>query len=431
MAAQSITKRKPLGVPGTIHAVAVFLHRWAGLGMTVFLVIVGLTGSLLAFRTDLERLINPQLFAEPRPGQVPLDLATLAEKTEALAPHARVGYFWVEREQAVMAMRPRIDPATGKLYELDFNHLFLNPYTGEELGRRRDGDLRQGKLNLVPFIYNLHASLAMGSTGGWILGIVALIWTLDSFVGFYLTLPRGKGSFWQRWKYAWQVKWRANAFRVNFDLHRAGGLWFWVLVFVFAWSSVMLALLPVYVPVTKALFDYRSPDDAIRGSMLPTPLETPKLDWQAAQRVAEKLMADQAALHGFKVTRPYGMGYIPEFGVYPYAVRSSRDIRGHGWDTSIWVDANTGELRDVDLPSGQHTGNTISTWLWGLHYGDIRDLLPYRVLVCVFGIVLTMLSVTGVYVWWKKRKARVLAKVQVRKVVAESAIREIGERSNV
>ena len=124
------------------------------------------------------------------------------------------------------------------------------------------------------------------------------------------------------------------------------------------------------------------------------------------------------------------MGYIPEFGVYPYAVRSSRDIRGHGWDTSIWVDANSGELRDVDLPSGQHTGNTISTWLWGLHYGDIRDLLPYRVLVCVFGIVLTMLSVTGVYVWWRKLKARVLAKVQARRVVAEIAIREIGKRSS-
>ena len=111
-------------------------------------------------------------------------------------------------------------------------------------------------------------------------------------------------------------------------------------------------------------------------------------------------MAEQAALHGFTVTRPYGMGYIAEFGVYPYSVRSSLDIRGHGRDTSLWVDGNTGQLQDVDLPSGQHTGNTGSTWLWGLHYGDIRDWLPYRVLVCLFGFVLSMLSVTGVYIWW-------------------------------
>ena len=429
MAAEALTTKKPLGIAAGIHAVAVFLHRWAGLGMTIFLVIVSLTGSLLAFRTNLERLINPQLFAEARPGQAPLDLATLAEKAEALAPHARAGYFWVERGQAVMAMRPRNDPSTGKPYELDFNHLFLDPYTGEELGRRRDGDLRQGRINVMPFIYDLHATLTMGSAGGWILGIVALIWTLDSFVGFYLTLPRGRSGFWKRWKYAWQVKWRANAFRVNFDLHRAGGLWFWLLVFVFAWSSVMLTLLPVYVPVTKALFDYRSPEDGIQDAMLPKPLDVPKLGWHQAQVAAERLMAEQAALHGFTVTRPYGMGYIPEFGVYTYSVRSSRDIRGHGWDTGIWVDGNTGALRDVDLPSGQHTGNTISTWLWGLHYGDIRDFLPYRVLVCLFGLVLTMLSVTGVYIWLKKRRARQLAKVQAARLAVEYRVSSLAERT--
>ena len=392
-----------------IHAVAVFLHRWAGLGMTVFLIVVALTGSILAFRKDLEKMIAPQLYSEEKPGQKPLDLATLAEKAEALAPQARVGYFEAEPDQVEIAMRPRIDPATGKPYQLDFNHIFLNPYTGEELGRRKDGDLRQGRVNVLPFIYDLHATLTMKSTGTWILGIVALVRTLDSFIGFYLTLPRRQGGFWRRWKYAWQVKWRANAFRVNFDLHRAGGLWFWSLVFVFAWSSVMLTLQSVYVPVTNALFDYRSDEDVMKAVLLPQPKDSPRLGWRQAQAAGEKLMAQQAELHGFTITRPYGMAYIPEFGVYTYAVRSSRDIRSHGWDTSVWVDGDTGALRDVGLPSGQHTGNTISTWLWGLHYGDIRDFLPYRILVCIFGLVLTMLSVTGVYVWWKKRKARVLA----------------------
>ena len=393
-------------IADSAHTVSVFLHRWAGLGMTLFLILVGLTGAILTFRTDLERVINPSLFAMPKPGQTRLDLSTLAERAEALAPRARVGYFVVERDQAVMAMRPRNDPATGEPYALDFDHLFLNPYTGEELGRRRDGDLRQGRINTLPFVYDLHATLTMGNIGGKILGIVALVWTLDSFVGLYLTLPRGQGGFWRRWKYAWQVKWRASSTRQNFDLHRAGGLWFWVLVFVFAWSSVMLTLQSVYVPVTKALFDYRSDDEIIQSVNRPQPLDAPKLDWLAAQTIGERLMAQQAKLHDFTITRPYGMAYIPEFGVYTYAVRSNRDIRGHGWDTSVWVDGDTGALRDVGLPSGQHTGNTLSTLLWGLHYGDIRDFLSYRILVAVFGIVLVMLSVTGVFIWWSKRKAQ-------------------------
>ncbi|MGA7411825.1 MAG: PepSY-associated TM helix domain-containing protein, partial [Bryobacteraceae bacterium] len=397
----------------------IFLHRWTGLTLTAFLIVVGLTGTLLAFRTDLERLINPQLFAEAKPGQTPLDLATLAERTEALAPQVRVGYFVVEWDQAALSCVPRTNPATGKPYDLNFNHIFLNPYTGAELGRRREGDLSQGRVNLLPFIYDLHASLAMGSTGGWILGIVALIWTLDSFVGFYLTLPCNPGTFWQRWKYAWQVKWRASSFRVNFDLHRAGGLWFWLVIFVFAWSSVMLALRPVYDHVTRALFDYRTDDEVIKAVLLPQPLDSPKLDWRAAQQAGERLMAEQAALHHFSITRPYGLAYIPEFGVYTYAVRSSRDVRGHGWDTSIWVDGNTGALRDVSLPSGQRSGNTVSTWLWGLHYGDIRDFLPYRILVSLFGLILVMLSVTGIYIWWKKRKVRKLSATRRGLVEAE------------
>ena len=120
-------------------------------------------------------------------------------------------------------------------------------------------------------------------------------------------------------------------------------------------------------------------------------------------------MAEQAANHGFTITRTHGMGYIPEFGVYTYDVRTSADIRAHGWDTGVCVDGDTGELRKVFLQFGQHSGNTISTVLWGLHYGDIRDILAYRLLVFIFGFVTVILSITGVYIWWKKRKARVVA----------------------
>ena len=61
----------------------VWLHRWVGLLMTVFLIVVGLTGSILAFKTPLEKLINPELFGlPPSPEAPPLDLATLAERAE-------------------------------------------------------------------------------------------------------------------------------------------------------------------------------------------------------------------------------------------------------------------------------------------------------------------------------------------------------------
>jgi uncharacterized iron-regulated membrane protein len=390
-----------------IRSVMLVLHRWTGLAMAGFLILVGLTGSVLAFRAKLDRLINPELYVKAQPGQKLLDLATLAEQAEQLAPEAQVGYFWVDPERATMSMTPRVNPASGKPYQSSFDHLILDPYTGRELGRYRMGDLAQGRVNLLPFIYDLHTSLATRSQFGWtIVGSVALVWTIDCFVAFCLTLPRGKGPFWKRWKQAWQVKWRASGTRVNFDLHRAGGLWLWPLLFVFGWSSVMMGLRPVYEGVTQKVFDYQSDSDIMAKFMLPSPVENPRLGWRGAQQAGERLMAEQAALHHFTVTRPYGMAYIPEYGLYTYGVRSSMDIRGSGWDTSIFIDGNKGELRDLGLPSGQHVGNTISTWLWGIHYADLRDSLPFRIFISAFGLFVATLSTTGVLIWWKKRAVR-------------------------
>jgi len=398
-----------------IHRFLVWLHRWTGLTLTIFLVLVGITGSLLAFKTKIDRVINPQIYASPAPGAKPLDPATLAERAEAQFPHMRVGFFEVEREQVEIKCRPRIDPATGKPFILNFDQVFLDPYTGNLLGHRMFGDLSEGRINIMPFIYNLHASMALGARGEWVLGVVALIWTLDSFVGFYLTFPQGRGGFWKRWKNAWWVKWRSTFFRINFDLHRAGGLWFWLLIFVFAWSSVMLALTPVYERVMGALFDYER-TDAMMSYMLPQPKDNPKLGWHAAQAAGERLMNEQATKYHITISRPFGMGYIPEFGVYTYDVRTKQDIRGHGWDAGVWVDGDTGELRKIFLPYGEHTGNTLSTILWGLHYGDIRDIFAYRALVFIFGLVIVMLAITGVYIWWKKRKARALAQSRAREL---------------
>lgn len=389
----------------------VWLHRWIGLLMAAFLIVEGITGSLLAFRVPLERWVTPQLFATPRPGTAPLGLGVLAEQGEALAPRARVGYYSIEDRQAVMHMRPRVNPATAKPYDIGFDHLYLDPWSGRELGRRRDGDLSQGVLNLVPFIYRLHMNLAAGFAGEVILGIVALAWSIDCFIGFYLTLPVAFGRFLARWRPAWLIKRPTSAVRVNYDLHRAGGLWLWPLLFVFGWSSVMFNLGQVYEPVTAAVFHYR-PDMDLVNSLTLRANPAPRLTWIEAQTVGEQLMALEAARRGFEVYRPYGMAYIEEWGVYTYAVMSSLSVQEHAWNTSLWLDGNTGTPVSFEAPSGEHSGNTVGTWLRALHFADLRDALIYRVFVCTLGLVVTMLSITGVYIWLRKRRARRHARVR-------------------
>ena len=112
-----------------IRKVFVFLHRWVGLALALFLIIEGLTGSLLAFRGDLTRFFDPALAgAPPIPGAPKLDLATLIERAKALEPRASYGYrLPIADDTAIMKMDPRIDPATGKPYDLGFTYLCARP----------------------------------------------------------------------------------------------------------------------------------------------------------------------------------------------------------------------------------------------------------------------------------------------------------------
>jgi uncharacterized iron-regulated membrane protein len=428
-----------------IRSIFVFLHRWVGLLMTAFLVFVGLTGSILAFSDEIERLVAPQLFATPRPGVPPLDMATLMEKAAFLVP-PKAQLLGVQKhrdDRATLFLAPEldIDPETGKAKtptdpktgKLDMKaaealmppQILIDPWTGAELGRRRRGDLSEGLVNLVPFIFYLHYTLKPllpPPFGQLLLGVIAVLWTLDCFVGFYLTLPASNSSFWRKWRPAWAIKRSAGAYRLNFDLHRASGLWLWLMLLVFAWSAVMFNMGSVYKPVMTTLFDYVSPKEQDRAMMQHrTAKPHPSLDWRAADAVGAKLMAEQAIKRGFVVGAQTTLLYLAPKGLYVYGAHSSLDVSTRGSSVMLQFDGDTGELLGFTAPSGEHTGNTIEAWLRALHNADVFGL-PYKIFVCALGLVIAMLSVTGVYIWWKKRKARRFRKSRGADAPLEGAI---------
>jgi uncharacterized iron-regulated membrane protein len=392
-----------LADPRRGRGLLVWLHRWVGLTMAGFLIIVGLTGSLLAFQLEINALLAPDLYPGPH-GGVELDPATLARRAEALSPGSRattvyVGY--VGTAHIGMEALPGAPP-------LDFTNMLLDSVTGKELGRKKWGGLPTTRADVMPFIYDLHMELALGDTGAWVLGIVALLWTIDCFVAFYLTLPltaskTGKGFF-QRWKPAWLVKWRSSFYRVNFDLHRASGLWLWLVLLIFAWSSVSFNMNGLYARSMSLLFDYQQPAWALSPEPSKSMLRE-ALSWEETQRIGRALMDEQSRLHNFTIERPLALYIIRDKGYCEYRVRSSRDIGNKAGMTSVYFDAYTGALRSVILPTGHRAGNTITTWLTELHMANVFGL-PYRAFVCALGFVISMLSVTGVYIWWKKRNAR-------------------------
>ena len=375
--------------------------------MAVFLVLVGGTGSILAFKPEIERAICPELFASPDAASRGLDVVELAERAERMAPEAKVeDIYLADPDRAEVGMRPRVNPRTGSPYILDFDQLLLDPRNGAELGRRKWGDLSQGRVNFIPFIYALHYELALGSFGRWALGVVAVIWTLDCFVGLYLTLPVGTSRRVRKWLAAWRVKYRARAFRLHFDIHRAGGLWLWFILLIFAWSSVAMNFRdsPYYWSV-RVLFEYHPAQRQL--TLLPQPNENPRIDYRTAHAIGAQLMSEVAASEHFDVGELIGLGYLPSHGVYNYFVRSSRDIRERSPRTNLYFDGNSGELRFLDLPTGRWAGNTFASWLDALHMAEVFGL-PYRIFVAIFGASIATLTTTGVYIWWRKKRARTI-----------------------
>ncbi len=384
----------------------VLVHRWVGLVMAGFLIVAALTGSVLVFYDELEALLNPQTHQvePPYEGAPILDMVTLRDRALAARPEAWTDSAlapWKPGRSLSLWVRAREDGA-----RID-GELFVDPYTGEVLGSRRWGDISQGRINLMPFIYRLHESLALGTVGTYTFGIIALLWTLDCFVGAYLTLPRGR-PFWQKWKPAWGIKRK----RFNYDLHRASGLWTWAMLFVFAWSTVALNLREVYYPVTGAVFRFaESAPLPVRDIEQPEP----GMAWHDAYARGQVLMQPALADHGIGEYREDALRYNRRRAEFAYwiATKFKNGDEAYDWFGVIF-DANTGELLRIDEentgPQHERAGDFITRWLIDLHMAKVWGL-PFRIFVFIMGIVVTALSITGVVIWWRKRRSRAAPKV--------------------
>lgn len=393
-----------------MRAALILAHRYAGLALAGFLFLAGLTGALLAWNDELDSRLNPSLFhaRAPAPDAEPLDPLHLRHLVAQAFPDTQVLY-------APLTTAPGdayvfyLQAASGA--SLANDQVFIDPYTGVILGVRKWGDISQGAKNLMPFIERLHYSLVLGDAGTYVFGIIALLWTLDCFAGAWLTLPppavsppTGRRRSWlARWTPAWKLRWTAGGYKRTFDLHRAGGLWLWFMLFVLAWSGVSFNLPGVYEPVMKALFMHQPGESALPPPGAANP--EPPIGWQAARATGRRLMADEARTHGFHTIEETGLQYDPWRTVYTYTVRSTLDVRERNGLTMVMFDANTGARLSAWIPTGAAAGDTLRSWLASLHMATMWGW-PFKLFICVVGLMVAVLSVTGVMIWRRKQKGR-------------------------
>lgn len=375
----------------------VLAHRWLGLVSAGFLLLAGLSGALLAFNHEIDAALNPQWLRVPLSQAAPLDPLRLRDQLLRAYPQAELPWLPL-RVKPGEAQRFWLMPRPGVTH-LDVDEVFVDPWRGTILGARHWGHFDQGwRAGLMPFVYRLHDSLALGDWGKLALGIVALLWTLDCFVGAWLTLPPRGARRLARWGPAWTLRWRGAGWHKRlFDAHRAGGLWPWALLFVLAWSSVGFNLDPVYSPVMRTLFEHQPEPARSQGR--------PVLDWARALPIARARAAEAAQARGFTIMQEVELSRRPGAAVYQLRLQTERDLNQRRGATRLFIDAHDGRLLGVYLPRGAAAGDTLSTWLVNLHLGSLWGW-PYQALLLLIGLAVAGLSASGVYLWWRKRAAR-------------------------
>ena len=430
-----------------MRRICLWIHRYTGLVMAGFLIIAGFTGSLLAFHDELDNVFNHQLAQIERQDAPQLPIATLHDKVVAAYPEYNFSSMptSLKADKSAVFSVDRVRGQSAKNQpKAPFQEVYINPYNGNILGTR-DKDEWAWR-NTMWKVFWLHRDLLLGDIGKLLLGVIALLWTINCFIGFYLTLPRTvkkshethrktvkkRASFIKRWLSAWKIRHKTNTFKLNYDVHHAFGLWLWLMLFVIAWSSVGFNLQQVYKPVMQAVVGLESREgkegkegkerekgkshksDKFSAHLLPnvTPVINATADIVNKTNSIEYVskQANIAAQNnGVTVQQLLSIRWVAEDNQWQMRFKTDKDIGTHGGASSITVDAATGKVEKVNFGYQSAFGNKIDQWLSTLHMGHISHgigHLAYQIFLAILGLAVAVLSGTGVYLWYKVRQQR-------------------------
>jgi uncharacterized iron-regulated membrane protein len=351
------------------------LHLWAGILVTLYLIVVGVSGSVLVFRPEIERLCGLKPWQRVL-GRAPVaDLATVVENLRAAYPGGRI----------VSVDAPGPEDATfvavvqgvqGRL------RVACRPGDGRVLGEFPPNR------NWLDVVRQLHETLLIhpGSRGRMWNGVGAAALLALNLTGMVIWWPGIRN-----WKRALKVdpgrKWR----RINFDLHVSVGFWTILLTSIWAVSGIYFGWprqVFLFVNSISRVVSARPPAVTVRGEA-----DTQELDLHALVQRAQAL--DPGTWVG-GVAFPYGSRA-------PLAILMRRR-QAPGYE---YVDT---------LYFNPYSGDYISTWRYGvnqslgdwlvwlqvpLHYGTYWGW-GVKILWAAAGLAIPLLAITGLLMYWNR-----------------------------
>ena len=201
------------------------LHWLAGLSAGLVLAVMGGTGSLYSFSEQLIKLFDPQVTTvQPLAGGI-LSPAQLLARISLQKKHLSSLSLGAAPDEAARAgfMSP-LAGSEKKTFELQY----LNPYTGELLGKPASEAFFRSVLAL-------HRNLALGDAGKAITGAATLGLVFLLLSGMYLRWPKTERLHWRTWL---QAPLKAGNRNQLLRLHAVLGSWLMLSYFLFALTGL-------------------------------------------------------------------------------------------------------------------------------------------------------------------------------------------------
>ena len=366
------------------------IHRTVGLFAGAMFVLVGLSGSILAFREDIDEWLNASIMRveiPAPPARRPLD-EILAAAITAMPADGKAERVTMPRHSAsAMAITYMVE--TDDL-DTDVYEMFVDPYTAKVKGQRLylhgNKTLSQP---LVPIIMAFHWTLLLGFNNAYILGSLAILVFFSILVGFYLWWPR-----YGDWRLGFKIKWGASPERVVYDAHRSVGAYFIVFLLVTLFTGVAMIFKPATRSVTGIFSEVRADPDFGKSTRAPggTPIG---LDETVA--VVDKVFP-AGRLHWILLPS------APS-GVYVVGKQSDDEPNRTKTSRNVSVDQYSGKVLYVQDRNGFTAGEKFLEWLFPLHSGEAFGAVG-RSIVLFIGLTPLALYVTGFLRWRQRRRAR-------------------------
>jgi uncharacterized iron-regulated membrane protein len=337
------------------------LHLYGALFIGLFVVVIGVTGSIMAFEENLDRLFNPQLF-HIQPAGSTLPVADIFHAAAVAFPGERINNLRLSQDETDSVM---FRVKGGK-------QAFLNPYNGQLLGTRDPNTPLQT-------IHTIHLTLLIGKSGRAVVASVTGVLLFLVLSGIYLWWPLKR----------FKVKWKASLRRVTFDLHNASGIYSALFLLVLGITGIV-----VHFDNDIEQFLHKRAGTASIGRNAPS-VPQPGVARLTPDQAIQSAVSFLSGTKALSVTLPAN----PK-GSYMVALRYPEDLTpgGRSWAN---VDQYSGKV--VNYQSSRTAPAAARTIILNraIHTGDIFGYSS-KILVALSALMLIIQAITGYYMWWKK-----------------------------